>query len=102
MLRAVLEADRRFDGLFFYGVTSTRIFCFPSCASRKPRPERVRFFRTAAEAAVAGFRPCKRCRPDRAFTLFLAPKPPPPVGDDRDRALHLVQEDAQYEAEGRC
>jgi AraC family transcriptional regulator of adaptative response/methylated-DNA-[protein]-cysteine methyltransferase len=49
---------------FFYAVTTTGVFCRPSCASRRPRQENVRFFGSAAEAQAAGFRPCKRCRPD--------------------------------------
>ena len=48
---------------FFYGVTTTGVFCRPGCASRRPLRENVRFFRTAAEAHAAGFRPCKRCNP---------------------------------------
>jgi len=60
---AVLARDRARDGEFVYAVTSTGIFCRPSCPSRRPRKERVRFFDTAAAAAVAGFRPCLRCRP---------------------------------------
>lgn len=52
------------EGAYVYGVTSTGIFCRPSCRSRAPKPEHVRLFRTPAEALAAGFRPCKRCRPD--------------------------------------
>jgi AraC family transcriptional regulator of adaptative response/methylated-DNA-[protein]-cysteine methyltransferase len=48
---------------FFYGVTTTGVFCRPSCPSRRPLRENVRFFRTVAEAQAAGFRPCQRCRP---------------------------------------
>lgn len=48
---------------FFYGVATTGVFCRPSCSSRRPRRENVRFFTTAEEAQSAGFRPCKRCRP---------------------------------------
>ncbi len=54
------------QGRFFYGVTTTGVFCRPGCASRRPRRENVRFFRTAAEAQAAGFRPCARCKPDTA------------------------------------
>lgn len=64
--KAVLENDRRFDGAFFYGVKSTGIYCRPSCASRPPKRENVVFFGSAAEAEGAGFRPCKRCRPELA------------------------------------
>jgi len=61
--RAVATRDRRFDGRFVYGVSSTGIFCRPSCPSRTPRRDRVRFFADAAAARDAGYRPCKRCRP---------------------------------------
>ena len=49
---------------FFYAVTTTGVFCRPSCTSRRPLRANVRFFRSAAEAQAAGFRPCKRCKPD--------------------------------------
>jgi AraC family transcriptional regulator, regulatory protein of adaptative response / methylated-DNA-[protein]-cysteine methyltransferase len=62
--RAVLERDARYDGRFVYAVTSTGIFCRPSCASRRPRRERVRFFPDPGAAERAGFRACKRCRPN--------------------------------------
>ncbi|HLI44195.1 MAG TPA: AlkA N-terminal domain-containing protein [Acidimicrobiales bacterium] len=62
--RAVQSRDSRFDGCFFVGVTTTGIYCRPSCASVVPRRDRVRFFRTAAAAQRDGFRACKRCRPD--------------------------------------
>jgi AraC family transcriptional regulator, regulatory protein of adaptative response / methylated-DNA-[protein]-cysteine methyltransferase len=61
--RAVLERDARFDGRFVYGVTSSGVFCRPSCPSRRPNRDRVRFFVDAAAAQRAGFRACKRCRP---------------------------------------
>jgi AraC family transcriptional regulator of adaptative response/methylated-DNA-[protein]-cysteine methyltransferase len=51
-------------GAFFYAVTTTGVFCRPGCASRRPLRRNVRFFRTAAEARAAGFRPCKRCHPE--------------------------------------
>ena len=52
---------------FFYAVTTTGVFCRPSCASRRPLRANVRFFRSAAEAQAAGFRPCKRCRPSHCM-----------------------------------
>ncbi|MFA5120227.1 methylated-DNA--[protein]-cysteine S-methyltransferase [Zavarzinia sp.] len=52
---------------FIYGVTTTGVACRPGCASRRPRRENVRFFSTLAEAEAAGFRPCKRCRPDQSL-----------------------------------
>lgn len=63
---AVLSRDRRADGRFFYAVTSTGVFCRPSCPSRRPRPDRVRYFDSPAAAEAAGFRPCRRCRPTAA------------------------------------
>jgi AraC family transcriptional regulator of adaptative response/methylated-DNA-[protein]-cysteine methyltransferase len=63
MLRALMSRDASCDGLFFAAVTTTGIFCRPSCPARKPNPENVEFFGTAREALFAGFRPCKRCHP---------------------------------------
>jgi len=59
----VLDRDGGADGTFVYGVTSTGIYCRPSCPARKPGPERVRFFAVPQAAEQAGFRACKRCRP---------------------------------------
>jgi len=64
MWRAVVDCDASYDGTFFYGLVTTGIFCRPSCRSRTPKPENVRFFRHAEEALQQGFRPCKRCRPE--------------------------------------
>lgn len=61
---AVSARDSKADGVFFYGVSTTGVFCRPSCASRMPRRENVEFFATADAARAAGFRECKRCRPD--------------------------------------
>jgi AraC family transcriptional regulator of adaptative response/methylated-DNA-[protein]-cysteine methyltransferase len=61
--RAVLIRDRAADRQFVYAVRSTGIYCRPSCPSRRPDRSRVEFFATAADAEHAGFRPCKRCRP---------------------------------------
>jgi AraC family transcriptional regulator of adaptative response / DNA-3-methyladenine glycosylase II len=61
---AVEAEDPRFDGWFFCGVKTTGIYCRPSCPARTPKRENVRFFATAAAAQAAGFRACKRCRPD--------------------------------------
>jgi AraC family transcriptional regulator, regulatory protein of adaptative response / DNA-3-methyladenine glycosylase II len=63
--RAVESRDRRFDGRFIVGVTTTGVYCRPSCPTPvRPRPGNVRFFPGAAAAQRAGFRSCKRCRPD--------------------------------------
>jgi len=62
--RAVQSRDRRFDGWFFGAVTSTGIYCRPSCPARTPKRSNMRFYATAAAAQLAGFRACKRCRPD--------------------------------------
>lgn len=64
MYEAVMNNDENYDGLFFYGVKSTKIFCRPSCQSKRPLRENVCFFQHAEDAMKAGFRPCKRCRSD--------------------------------------
>lgn len=64
--RALSTRDARFDGRFFVGVRTTRIYCRPVCNVRLPRRENCRFFRSAAAAEVEGFRPCLRCRPELA------------------------------------
>ena len=63
---AVQSKDPRFDGWFFTAVTSTGIYCRPSCPAQTPKAANVRFYPTAAAAQQAGFRACKRCRPDAA------------------------------------
>lgn len=63
MERAYLERDASYNGLFVLGVRTTGIFCRPTCPARKPLPRNVEYFATPREALVAGFRPCKRCRP---------------------------------------
>ena len=62
--RAVSSRDARFDGWFVTAVRSTRIYCRPSCPARLPRRDGVRFYASAAAAQQAGYRACKRCRPD--------------------------------------
>jgi len=64
--RAVQQRDYRFDGRFVYAVSSTRIFCRPSCSSRRPTRSRVEFFGSPADAERAGYRACKRCKPTSA------------------------------------
>jgi AraC family transcriptional regulator, regulatory protein of adaptative response / DNA-3-methyladenine glycosylase II len=62
--QARLSRDARFDGLFFIAVTSTRIYCRPVCPAPSPKPSNIAYYRTAAAAEAAGFRPCLRCRPE--------------------------------------
>ena len=62
---AVVARDHRADGVFYYSVATTGVYCRPSCASRRARPENVRFHASRADAEASGFRPCKRCKPDR-------------------------------------
>jgi AraC family transcriptional regulator of adaptative response / DNA-3-methyladenine glycosylase II len=64
--RVALSKDTRFDGWFFIGVTSTGIYCRPSCPATTAKRQNVRFYPSAAAAQQAGFRACKRCRPDAA------------------------------------
>ncbi len=63
--QAVLKRDRRYNGICFYGVMSTFIYCRFHCPSKKPLLENTRFFFSKKGAEKAGFRPCKRCRPDK-------------------------------------
>src|SRR5437879_2043036 len=63
-VRAVQSKDARFDGWFFTAVVTTGIYCRPSCPAVPPKVENMRFFPSAAAAQQAGFRACKRCRPD--------------------------------------
>ncbi len=61
--QAVLDRNARLDGVVFYGVRSTHVYCRPSCPSRRPRREQVRFFFDPKSAESEGYRPCRRCRP---------------------------------------
>lgn len=63
MEQAVLERDKSFDGAFYVAVRTTNVFCLPSCPARKPLRTNMEFFASAREAAFAGYRPCRRCRP---------------------------------------
>lgn len=60
---AILNRDRQFDGRFVYAVSSTQVYCRPSCPSRRPARHRVSFFPSPQQAEAAGFRACRRCRP---------------------------------------
>ena len=93
--RAVKSRDRRFDGVFYTGVTSTGIYCRPSCPARTPAQRHVTFHRSAAAAQTAGFRACKRCLPD------ATPGSPEwdVAADVAGRAMRLVN-DGVVEREG--
>jgi AraC family transcriptional regulator of adaptative response / DNA-3-methyladenine glycosylase II len=93
--RAVKSRDRRFDGVFYTGVLSTGIYCRPSCPAITPQRRNVVFYRTAAAAQRAGFRACKRCRPD------ATPGSPEwdVAADTAGRAMRLIA-DGVVEREG--
>ena len=86
--RARLTRDARFDGKFFIGVLSTKIYCRPICPARTAKESNVRYFPTAAAAAESGFRPCLRCRPE------CSPGTPAWLGTPStvSRALKLISE----------
>jgi len=86
--RARLARDARFDGKFFIGVLTTKIYCRPICRSRTSQEKNVRYFLTAAAAEGAGFRPCLRCRPE------CSPGTPAWAGTQNtvSRALRLISE----------
>ncbi|MEU5303763.1 DNA-3-methyladenine glycosylase 2 family protein [Streptomyces noursei] len=85
-LRAVQSKDARFDGWFYIAVVTTGIYCRPSCPVVPPKPQNMRFYPSAAAAQQAGFRACKRCRPDAS--------PGSPQWDERAdlvaRAMRLI------------
>src|SRR5260370_2207915 len=85
-IRAVQSKDARFDGWFFTAVLTTGIYCRPSCPVVPPKPQNMRFFPSAAAAQQAGFRACKRCRPDAS--------PGSPEGNERAdlvaRAMRVI------------
>ena len=62
---SVVSRDRSADGAFYYSVETTGVYCRPSCGARRANPKNVRFHLTAADAEAAGFRPCKKCKPDQ-------------------------------------
>jgi AraC family transcriptional regulator of adaptative response/methylated-DNA-[protein]-cysteine methyltransferase len=87
--RAVLEHDRSADGLFVYAVRSTGVYCRPSCASRRPRRDRVEFFDSSDGARRSGYRACKRCAPDAAAG------PDPWIERVRRATVYLANVDVQ-------
>lgn len=64
MWKAVVDCDKSYDGKFFYAVKTVGVYCRPSCKSKTPLRKNVEYVETQEEAEKAGFRPCKRCRPD--------------------------------------
>ncbi|HKK21701.1 MAG TPA: trifunctional transcriptional activator/DNA repair protein Ada/methylated-DNA--[protein]-cysteine S-methyltransferase, partial [candidate division Zixibacteria bacterium] len=92
MYRALVERDSTFEGIFYVGVTSTGIFCRPTCPARKPKQENVEFFPTSQEALYAGYRPCNRCKP-----LDRDRRPPELV----TRLLELVEQSPSGRITGR-
>jgi AraC family transcriptional regulator of adaptative response / DNA-3-methyladenine glycosylase II len=74
LYRAVRRRDARYDGRFFTAVVTTGIYCRPICPARTPLQKNVRFYETASQAEAAGFRACRRCRPE------TAPGSPPWIG----------------------
>ena len=91
--QARLSRDPRFDGEFFLGVRTTGIYCRPICPARAPAEKNVSYYRSAAQAAAAGFRPCLRCRPESA------PDSPAWRGASTtvQRALQLIKQGALNE-----
>ena len=67
--QAIINRDRKYDGVIIYGVLTTKIYCVPSCPSRKPKRNNVLFFNNYIEAEKAGFRACKRCLPKRDLPI---------------------------------
>ena len=64
MWEKIIACDRKYDGLFFTAVKTTKIYCRPSCRSRKPKKINVEFYYELTEVEKAGFRACKRCQPE--------------------------------------
>lgn len=70
MWHAAIMCDAGYDGMFYYAVKSTGIFCRPSCRSKTPHRDNVVYFANAQQAMTAGYRPCKRCRPELAGRTY--------------------------------
>lgn len=85
MWEAVKNNDESYDGIFFYAVKSTGIYCRPSCKSKLPKRENTCFFKNSEEAKNAGFRPCKRCRSD-----LLDYKPIKDIAEKVKKLLNLT------------
>lgn len=68
----LLEKNSHYEGIFFVGVRTTGVFCRPTCPAKKPKKENCEFFKTAQEAVLASYRPCKRCQPLHTPTTLSA------------------------------
>ncbi|MGG4488234.1 bifunctional transcriptional activator/DNA repair enzyme AdaA [Metabacillus idriensis] len=68
---AIVSCDQTYDGIFYYGVRTTGIFCRPSCPSRTPKQENVTIYADIDTPVLDGLRPCKRCRPDELLTRSI-------------------------------
>lgn len=91
--RAAESRDARFDGVFFIAVTTTGVYCRPTCPSRMPRAKNTRFYRTAGAAEAAGFRACRRCHPQLASARAARA-----AGTLTERALQLIADGVVDEA----
>jgi AraC family transcriptional regulator of adaptative response/methylated-DNA-[protein]-cysteine methyltransferase len=97
MRRAHVARDASYDGIFFLGVSTTGIFCRPSCPARQPLAANVRYFATSREALFAGYRPCLRCRPLETdgrppewVATVMAALDRAPAGRLKDAELHAL------------
>lgn len=68
MWEIIIACDRKYDGLFYTAVKTTKIYCRPSCRSRKPKKQNVEFYHGINEVENAGFRACKRCQPEVEYS----------------------------------
>ncbi len=98
MVRAMLERDTAYEGVFFTAVKTTGIFCRPTCTARKPKPENVEFFAHADEAMSAGYRACLRCKPLDAAAI--APDWVQALLKSVEAAPDVRWTDAQLQAKG--
>lgn len=85
MWQAALDNDAGYDGVFFYAVKTTGIYCRPSCKSKPPKRENICFFETSEQAINAGFRPCKRCRSD-----LIDYQPMKQIAEDVKQKIEMV------------
>ena len=94
--QAVLTRNAQFDGAFVVAVRTTGIYCRPSCPARHPYREHVTFFRFPEEASAAGFRPCRRCHPDKVQLAELIERVCHYIKTHLDAPLHLADLSQQF------